>query len=599
MRRATLLAPVGGLLVLAALASRRNGTESAARTTPLRARAEEFRRSLSPVESPLPAGLRLRLEPGQVFSYRFDAALETTLSPEAGLRFRMAGRLDRLVYSRSEDRYTLGYRLCDASLSVNGEEATSVPEWNLWLTVDSRGRIDEIFCPLECDAQDRVLVAAIVRGMQCVFPPEPAAEWLVTEEDTTGRYEARYELRGSRRRGEHTFAEIAKTKTRYLGVFGAEGFRVEGGTTAYIDRDTGIVGLIECHERYSLDTPKVRGEWSLTCLLEKISWDTTLPSRRPERRGFRRLSPELTEERAAVDPRSRRYEARVRDRRLSLDGILARPASNSWELLQDAEALFAARPESVAEALRRIRLGEEGASLLVSAFGAAQVETALGELIVDGTLNREIRQEAVLAAALLDHPGRETERILAETTEDGDRGIADSALLALGAVAFRSSGEESGRILLARLARARDAEEQCLTLEAVGNSGQAAALPAVLEKTESAEERVRSSAVHALRRMSGSRIDETLVLRATADPSPEVRGIAVRTLGERGQTSAVATVLRSDPNERVRTAALTWFAARASRDPEARRILEGVAAADPSEAVRRHAGEVLARLEER
>ena len=178
-----------------------------------------------------------------------------------------------------------------------------------------------------------------------------------------------------------------------------------------------------------------------------------------------------------------------------------------------------------------------------------------------------------------------------------------TALLALGntSLALRKSGQtteadQGVEELLQRLQNARTQDDQLLYLQALGNAGDARAVPAITTALATPAAAVRNAAVVALRFIEGPQVDQLIASTLAQDPATEVRRGAVYALSFRSLSvflPALQKAVLSDGDANVR-ADVVAVLGKAMALPGVVALLRTVAEKDASPDVRRSAQALLA-----
>lgn len=260
----------------------------------------------------------------------------------------------------------------------------------------------------------------------------------------------------------------------------------------------------------------------------------------------------------------------------------------------------------MATALRHGGLSEPAERTLLEALagsGAAAAQEVLVALAVDGALGDGLRDRAVVAATQVVEPSTAfVAKLLAAL--DGEHGTAASATYAvpLGAAvrnltasdpvrAQTLSGELLWRARAALVGRRAAAvaaptlADQRNWLAALGNAGDAAALPTVLELLHAPKEAVRLAAAHALRFQDPANCKEQMAAAMAADDAAEVRAAlvhAARYMGPTAMQTFVDKAMRFDRAELVRVEAAYTVASWSVTAPGLRKLLATALAAEKS-----------------
>lgn len=243
------------------------------------------------------------------------------------------------------------------------------------------------------------------------------------------------------------------------------------------------------------------------------------------------------------------------------------------------------------------------AQAALAAMGATQMPAAqavLGELFADGSQPRSLRLAAAMAMVQVEHPTAEVvKRFVTSFEGDGAFDAAGAAgMLVLGTMTGRSeAGVQAAalRSLLGLEAVARRHGAIGGWLEALGNSGVDASLAAAERYRNDADPSVRLAAISAVRSVRGAGAAR-FAAAGLQDAEPAVRARAAEVLAQRGEAGALqalATLLRNEPDKRVRATAVAALSMRVG-EPAVAALLREVAAGDPEADVRSAAGRALA-----
>ncbi|HEX3763325.1 MAG TPA: HEAT repeat domain-containing protein [Kofleriaceae bacterium] len=261
-------------------------------------------------------------------------------------------------------------------------------------------------------------------------------------------------------------------------------------------------------------------------------------------------------------------------------------------------------PTSILEIARQIRARSQEAPALVQALGLAnrpEPRRTLVDLARDAGVTGGLRVAAIRGLAQ-DDPDPATLASLESLLDDGDPTLREAAAYAYGAslAAQRRLDPAAAAAALARLAArvgpsgARD--RRILALRALGNAGDAAALPAIQLALDDSDPDLREAAVQALSSVMAPGVDELITRVLRHDASPRVRARAIFVAGQRDPTTyadAIADLAVRDPDGSVRSSAVALLGHLLATAPRAREALAQVASADPDPELRKRAHQLL------
>ena len=177
--------------------------------------------------------------------------------------------------------------------------------------------------------------------------------------------------------------------------------------------------------------------------------------------------------------------------------------------------------------------------------------------------------------------------------DEADGEVREAALLGAGSAVHRANAQgdvataDAMTALIDGLEHASTPAERMAYLEALGNSGDARALPAIQSVLGAVEVEVVATAVMALRLMPAS-ADATL-LTAMSHPHPVVRGAALGAIGYRSIATFGTALLERferEPEGALRATIVRLLQELAPTSPELAEVLAGIAAKDPDASVR-------------
>ena len=485
-----------------------------------------------------------------------------------------------------------------------------------YLTVNLRGTVQATHFPKGFDPMARTLLKGVAAAWQVTLPSPPSEAWQSEEQTPEGDVLASYgRLPG-------TGAPIEKRVVRYVRVAALGGavpaseigeFAISGRAEVGLDpagwlsgrdgqealRVTPDSGLLTVHERRTsrfaelqrLEAPEVvkdyERDWS------KLETSTLVDVQR------------LESDQQAVD------KAWVGGASLStlLAALRAAPAGEAGgqaraNLVPRLAALLRLEPGRAAdlETLARQQGDTQESQTIMAALsnaGTAEAQRALVALGGDPVVPRNERLRAVGLLGLAKNPTAESGTALSGWRSSEDTDVAQTATLALGNHVKRRQehGGEEGlaetadlvQALIDALAAATTPAERALFLKALGNTGDARAVPALVAQLATDDVSVRTAALWALRFMQGAEVDALLVEALTKEPAMACRqavvaGAAFRSLPPLGP--ALDQVARVYPDKALRLDVVHLLGASKERYPAGISTLKYVADNDPAPDVR-------------
>lgn len=249
-----------------------------------------------------------------------------------------------------------------------------------------------------------------------------------------------------------------------------------------------------------------------------------------------------------------------------------------------------AHPEGAAALIATIRDGgipellRPAAFLALERCGTPQARAALMTALADESMTEMDRARAASALSDIPQPTQESARALVEAASDSQpKLVAGTSVRALGHLTERARtlDPEMRRELQAaldrELAAARDTSRAIDVVDAIGNSGDAAFVPALEARMADGSPAMREHAARALRRMAPSDAAAPLLERLAIENDPGVQTALVDTLAalEVREPSAIAMAdsqLAKQPAPEVRAALIRWLGA-AANEQTARQAL--------------------------
>lgn len=577
------------------------------------------------VEVALPALPARDLSVGVRRIYAFEAKRTLTMSTAGAetkgneghyglaghLSFTVADLDDELVHLivRFEGAKTLG-------LAETGEARAALAT-PFVVSLEKNGRIAALHFDKKTPAATANLLTSAVASLQFVTASEvEAPRWESLEDDAAGEYRAAYSRKAT------SPNTIEKNRLSYVRLVTMEGLRPSAEVADYDVRsnerfELGVDGWperLEATERVSASTPgegaiEVETQAQTTAVLvatERVtvdkadferSWDDLVTRETARATAFGDVRHKIDADRVAgADFRTLHGEL---GRALSQHGLRSKgyPA-----VAARLGSLLRTNPEAAvqaAEAARSATTFDEAAALTAALgdAGTKEARAELEKLLTDPELEAERRA----AAAVYLGNGREVDAAAVDTLvktatgegADQDPVVREAALLGAGSAIHRANGQgdvatgDAVTALIQGLERAQTPAERVTYLDALGNSGDVRALPAIQSLLGAPEVEVVATAVMALRFMPSS-VDPVIGLMVS-HPHPLVRGAALTAISHRPAlpfATTLVTRLEVEPETQLRVAIVRLLQELAQTEPELATVLAELASSHPDANVR-------------
>jgi HEAT repeat protein len=570
--------------------------------------------------------------PGMEYRYTLGSTQEVSFVPSEpgadtppGIRFRLRGEwrvgIASVDAARIQARIQFVPSLAEVSIGGDSRLAPDVQRnfelgmaQPFFVTLDRSGAVQFVHFEPGADILVQGLLRATVAATQHVLPGPPRETWETEEQDSSGRYSARYTRKSA--------ARFEKSKLAYSHLAAPEGLQplhdgprvsISSLTTFELGEDLWARSL-QARERLEVDSGpslfKAINSLELELLFLEHGRDTTLLGAFHERYAELITQPLASYHGQEQDPKvalrerlaGKTFAGLVQDLR-SLPTTEKEQEEALSLAVEQLRALFLLEPEKAL--LVHATLGEGmdavAASPLLGALSGASTPESLQALAVisgDGALSTPVRMDAIAALGMASTPTEEGVSALRKLSRDAHPELAATATLGLGSAALNlnSGRPRDAEALVHELASAyastSDPAQQALLLGALGNTRSPSALPTLQSALSSALPSVRAAAVEALRNMPGPGVDQLLASVLRQDPTAEVRQTAVFSSSFRPLLPllpVLAEALRLDSSDLVRREIITLAGELSRTTPEARALLEWSSQNDPSPGLRRTA----------
>jgi HEAT repeat protein len=483
------------------------------------------------------------------------------------------------------------------------------------------GYVDAIQMDAQTRGMDRSLLRTIVAGLSFVGPREGAAhanEWSTDEADQNGVATVSYVKVGPRR-----FKKV-KTGYKYLELshhlpLGAKGGAPSIAFEGTVERGSdGVLETVDGVERLSIPFGRAsfRAETQLKLELKHrgVTSADALDATGLPKTTLYDYGPEDGPSAANLEQRRRDLVAGASFATLSreLEGLPATKENWAarWNVKRRMTALLeldSTNLPAIRDKLKRSRSQDETDMLLAALSDAATpgAQASLAALASDSEATPQLRGSAVIHMGLQQHPTAETIATLSTMVEGSNlEDLKDSAALALGSAArqardARTAGEaprEAVAGLTTAYAKATDAQQRKVYLDALGNAADAQALPIIKEALADPDPVIRGAAANAARSIPGPEAD-AVIATALRDPENLVRTRALMALEDRPLTPTLAEILvaalRTEASPGTRANVISILGRRLGSQPMARPALEWARDNDPVPSVREAAARAL------
>ncbi len=568
-----------------------------------------------------------QFRPGTTYVYEIENARALTMHGDNGpgqpRTLALAGRLAISVVGETEGGYLLRFALGEirqgggAAAAVPGAAGAAVPgaagaavpgaagaalpgaagglASAFYAVIEPTGKLASFSFARGLEGAERATLKGLASALQLVVPEPGAAEWRTIEQDGSGEYEAAYRAVGG---------AIHKAKERFVRARGPRGLAPIKDASAYAIASAIELGLhasgwpASVSEDEALTVKagsmKIEAKSRTTAQLVAIEETADLARLVAAEEGALEAEPEVDV--AGFAAAKRRADEGLVDG-ATYASLLGDFASGDLKLrnrtMARMAALFRLQPAAAAQAAASIlRGGLDGQTTkrLIGSLGGAgtaEAQAALASVIGAESAPAGTRSDAAVALGLSKHPTAASKQALLEAAASRAPGLASTAALGLGNLTRRmneEAGDTSDAIaeLTRRLAGAADDAERILYLDALGNSGDPRALPAIEPYLAHADVKVRAVAVEALRFMAGA---DARIAAGLQDVAAAVRRAAAGALSYRSITpmlALVTLVMKQDPDVGTRLALVGAMQLRKRQEPDLVELLAWAAANDPA-----------------
>jgi hypothetical protein len=493
---------------------------------------------------------------------------------------------------------------------VSPEAVAAVQEklgQRFWVSYQSNGAARELHFPRALSPDLRNLLALVITELQLVRPTQPAPQWTATERDAAGAYLTAYR--------QPTPGEIVKQKLRYLSadgganvVAGAQGMQIDEARSRFVLDGDSRVAEADVRERTHIEAalglPGFAVDIHLTVGKLRVGADPDLVGSLEQARPGLASSAIVTQRESEEVLRARQDAQLIAG--VTLGSVLAelKGAATEPRVRARLQALLRLRPADVQEALSFARKADKDAARTVleslGAAGTPTAQDALGAVARDATVPVTLRAIAIGSTVQVRRPTDSTLAWLTALLDDPDPMVRKQALFltgAAGAACHDTDPAGAARVEAELVRRYRDCGAMCADLlVAMGNLGTAGVAPRIEEGLKSPDPRVRSAAARALRKLAMPSTDRLIAATMTGDREASVRAAALSAAATRPIAPVVESLVqlvRSDPTPYVRGDAIRVAGAHLDEAPQLEQVLLAVAKGDANASLQRLARTAL------
>lgn len=586
--------------------------------------------ALSPLAGPSPPErIECHLRPGEEFAFRLQAVTVSTgaAAPQVALGGVLHWRVLEShgagwLVAAALDAVTVdGVTVDEVTNNSRPEAPASEPRVALaepfLIDLGRDCRFKRLAFPPTSPARVRSQLDALMRSMEMVLPVAPVRRWSARQDDAMGSYQGHYDLQkvpkgAEAAAGAGAGTVITRRRVRYLashlpetglGLGHPSVQIVSSEAQATLDDRGGWLSELSSHDHLEVSLgPRLLASVIGTIDLHMID--------SPPLARLAGLNLGTFIFRSGVQAEEASPQPKVPDQvlaTLDLKGALVdfqRRLNAGRGGLHDSVSTLAGylvlKPTAIALLMDELRNGTIDPKLRSAIFlalehtGTPQAEHALAEGLVDRGLSGVDRMRAAAALADVPHPSqRAVDALLAQVrTAGGDvetEDVSRSALLALGTLDHNSATSQPElaakvrKELDGRLRSQTSPGEILAELDAVGNSGDEALMPAVERYTDDPSPEVRAHAAGAYRLAEGAADELGLTAWLLREPDPRVRSAIVASLAERiaaaggaPSSNLVSTAIEwlpQEPDAQVRGQLIRLLGTVAASATEAKQVL--------------------------
>ncbi|HOO71814.1 MAG TPA: hypothetical protein PK926_08625 [Spirochaetota bacterium] len=529
-------------------------------------------------------------EAGQMYRITFSdiTAFRVKKGRKIPRTFRLTGVLNFRILETGETIKT-AVQISPVKVAYNGTEYPRLKEiYSSLFLVDFNpgGTIESLHFDNTIAQDDEREVASIIRQLQFVIRKSITSSWNTTEEDSTGRYKARYSFEDNR---------LTKRKADYVEVLDEWGFPRKGITAKvresllevnYGRPDSWITGA-SGKEKVSLFSEEESFATSNTSvILTKIEFE---PDKNLEIWKTSRDSADIIETWKSIPKNSISFAdsleidaIKKKHGGVSLTNmagnLFAQYAEFDYNAVNELMTLLKLYPEQaeiVPDLLLKKNFNKMQKTMLVHALERAQhaeAQKALCRVMTDENFEDFSRIQAAMALGAIEKPEEKTVEQLWQAyfgRENGDElamRVSNSAVLSLGALSNKLSASNNEEdhdkaetvrdAILRELENSGDVTTTTALLAAAGNTGDTEVLDAIEDRVESAQPIVRSAAASSLRNIEGDEADTILMNSLKKEAVSTVRESIVKTVAARKSnenvTREMMSLLPRENDENVR-----------------------------------------------
>lgn len=518
-----------------------------------------------------------------------NSALKITSAPAQAkymMNSRISGFFQNIVLEKTEDLFfcRIDFKDIDLSLILNDDNSNrKFDEIRLdmlkpvYVDINPAGKIVALRLDTTLNVISSSIIKSVLASTQFVLPGEKiiadSLTWRTKEEDPNGQYWADYRLIEVGSAKEDDLVKFSKEKIEYIKphiksnrrkVSITPTIKPEGLFIATFNKKKGIlVSWAGQEEQQFFIGANCFGTVQITFQQQLIKKDKISRQELKEKKLQFYRHDEAYQKVAFDTPRSDKHSRMTISRKQlansTLKSILAElknsehiksPDYDTTPLFVKLRAFIYLHPDSL-KSLENLlcehTCGNRSQDVILQALssvGNRESQQVLINVLRQKTSESSFQEAVLQSLALVDKPSPESTSLLFELAGgDDENALRGSALLYLGIAANRlqeNAPERSDHIcdyLNQQLHSARDNEQICILIRAMGNAGTPVCLPEIVPLLSNSSQNIRLAAISALRFIEADSAEILLLKALKSDVEERVRLEAARSLNYRVMTA--------------------------------------------------------------